>query len=195
MKETFYHSTEKTCPDCNSPLWGNVTRGFWCIDAACIEETDKAEQSQRGKKGNLYELRTVSQVSPDVRIATLSNIYTRDEHFAIQGGIAETVYFRTNDPEKAVRMARRLALTCEAADHSGSAQHADHWQESCEPGPVRSLGAIAAAAIASAFGIGAAPEAWTPAPIRDIERDHSPKVWSEYCPAIRSPHSTHTGTR
>ena len=112
-------------------------------------------EAERGKKGNLYEVQSIEDVTGDVRIATLSNIFSREEHFAVQASFSGVVYFRTNDAEKAVSLAMRLARTFKGAARCGARQEADYWQPFCEAGPVHSYGAGCAAAIAQAMSIAA----------------------------------------
>lgn len=110
------------------------------------------ETAERGKKGNLYEIVKIDNVSDDVRIATMSNIYTRREHYAVQAVYSGVVYYRVGNPERAVSLAAKLALTFLQASHAGPAQHTDYWQDFCEPSSVRSFGANCALALAQALG-------------------------------------------
>ncbi len=121
--------------------------------AVCMETEEGIDEAERGKKGNLYEIVSIDAISDDVQIATLSNIYTRAEHFAVQAVYKGTVYFRTGDADRAVHNAKRLARTYEAANRCGAAQNTDYWQPFCEASPVYSYGATCARAIAQALGV------------------------------------------
>lgn len=119
------------------------------------------------------EIQNIDTVSNDIDILTLSDIYTREESFAVRArvivlgmgdGDAEAesryiVYLHTDNAGHAVRFAKKLALTFKAARRAGSAQHGtvSSYDRFCEPSPVRSLGAQCAEAIAMALGLAGVP--------------------------------------
>lgn len=123
---------------------------------------------ERSRKAQ-FEIKAMDSVSDAISIHTLSDIYSRDEHFAVtalvhpasymEGGNDSTdarrvVYLRTEDAAHAIRFARKLANTFKAAKRAGSAQHGrvEAYTAFCANSPVRSYAGECAEAIARAFG-------------------------------------------